>query len=308
MNNPMTQPKGLKPGNTIAVVAPSGPIASRDVFDRGIVVLERMGFRTRFNDRVFQSHRYMAGRDAERAVELTQAIRDPSVQAIIALRGGYGCARLIPLLNERIVSENCKIFIGFSDLTTLHLFFNKCGWITFHGPMAANRALAEISAEVEKHLFSLLTDHDYRPVFKFPWLENWSSGAAEGILTGGCLSLITASLGTPYEIQTKGKILLLEDTGERPYRIDRMITHLRLSGKLDSIAGLLLGNFTDCGTSSEDYSVEDVLRDVLSGLNIPILANFPAGHIQNNWTLPLGVKARIDANARTLQLLEPAIF
>ena len=174
-----------------------------------------------------------------------RAVEDPSVRAIIALRGGYGCARLIPLLDESRVRENCKIFMGFSDLTTLHLFFNKCGWITFHGPMAATEALAEISAERERHLVSLWTDPDYRPALRFSRLENWSSGAADGVLTGGCLSLVAASLGTPYEIRTEGKILFLEDTGEPPYRIDRMITHLRLAGKLDSAAGLLLGHFPD---------------------------------------------------------------
>ena len=307
MNNPMTQPKGLKPGDTIAVVAPAGTIASRDVFDRGIAALERVGFRTRFDDRVFQSYRYMAGRDADRAEELMRAIEDPSVRAIIALRGGYGCARIVTLLDERRVRENCKIFIGFSDLTTLHLFFNKCGWITFHGPMAANEALAEISAEREKHMVSLLTDTGYRPTLQFPQLEILSQGTAEGILTGGCLSLVTASIGTPYEIRTEGKILFLEDTGEQPYRIDRMITHLRLAGKLDYAAGILLGQFSDCGATAGDYSTGDVLRDVLSGLNIPILANFPAGHIRDNWTLPLGVRARIDANARAIHFLEPAV-
>ena len=309
----MTQPKGLKPGDTIAVVAPAGPISSRGVFDGGIAALERMGFRTRFDDRIFQSYRYLAGRDADRADELMRFIEDPSVQAIVALRGGYGCARIIPLLDERRVRDNCKIFMGFSDLTTLHLFLNKCGWITFHGPMAANEALAEISAERERHLVSLLTDPEYRPEFRFPQLESWSSGAAEGTLTGGCLSLVVASIGTPYEIQTKGKILFLEDTGEPPYRIDRMITHLRLAGKLglagkpDSAAGLLLGHFSDCGPSAGHYSIDDVLRDVLSGLDIPILANFPAGHIRDNLTLPLGVRARIDAYERALYFLEPAI-
>ena len=307
MNIPMTQPQALKPGDTIAVVAPAGPIASRDVFDRGIAALERMGFRTRFDDRLFQSYRYLASRDSDRADELAQAIEDPSVKAIIALRGGYGCARLVPLLDERRVSKNCKIFMGFSDLTTLHLFFNNLGWVTFHGPMAANEALAEISAEHEKHLVSLWTDPGYRPEFRFPRLESWSSGAAEGVLTGGCLSLITASLGTPYEIRTEGKILFLEDTGEPSYRIDRMITHLRLAGKLDSAAGLLLGNFSDCGAPAGDYSVDDVLRDVLSSLNIPILANFPAGHIRENWTFPLGVRARIDADARTLCFTDSAV-
>jgi muramoyltetrapeptide carboxypeptidase len=307
MNINAMQPQGLKPGSTIAVVAPAGPIASRVVFDRGIAALENMGFRTRFDDRIFQSYHYLAGRDDDRAEELMRAIEDPSVQAIIALRGGYGSARLIPLLDERRVRGNCKIFIGFSDVTTLHLFFNKCGWVTFHGPMAANAALAEISANCEKHLVSLLTDPDYRPVLKFFQLECWSSGAAEGVLTGGCLSLVEASLGTSYEIQTKGKILFLEDTGEPSYRVDRMITHLRLAGKLDSAAGLLLGNFSNCGAQVGFYSIDDVLKDVLSGLNIPILANFPAGHVREHWALPLGVTARIDADALTLSFLEPAV-
>lgn len=303
----MTQPPCLKPGDTIAVVAPAGPIASRDVFDRGIAALERMGFRTRSGGCVFQSYRYLAGSDACRADELIQAIEDPSVKAIIALRGGYGCARLIPLLDDRRVRKNCKIFMGFSDLTTLHLFFNNCGWITFHGPMAANDALAEISEEREKHLVSLLTDPGYRPALRFSQVESRSHGVAEGVLTGGCLSLVAASLGTPYEIRTEGKILFLEDTGEPPYRIDRMITHLRLAGKLDSAAGVLLGQFSDCGAPAEDYSIDDVLRDVLSGLDIPILANFPAGHIRDNWTLPLGVRARIDANERALCFLESSV-
>ena len=307
MDVPLTQPQGLKPGDTIAVVAPAGTIISRDVFNGGIASLERMGFRTRFDDRIFQSSRYLAGCDADRAGELIRAIEDTSVRAIIALRGGYGCARLIPLLNENRVRKNCKIFMGFSDITTLHLLFNKCGWITFHGPMAANEALAKISAECERHLVSLWTDPDYRPALRFPQLESWSSGAADGILTGGCLSLVAASLGTSYEVRTEGKILFLEDTGEPPYRIDRMITHLRLAGKLDSAAGLLLGHFSERGEQGRDYSIGDVLRDVLSGLNIPILANFPAGHIGDNWPLPLGVKTRLDADARTLHLLAPAI-
>lgn len=308
MSVTLMQPKRLKTGDTIAVVAPASPLASRDVFDNGIVVLNRMGFRTRFDDRVFQSYRYLAGDDADRADELMRAIEDPSVQAIIALRGGYGCARLVPLLDERKIRENRKIFMGFSDITTLHLLFNKCGWITFHGPMAASVTLADISAECERHLVSLWTDPDYRAALRFPHLKIRSPGTAEGVLTGGCLSIVTASLGTPYEIQTKDAILFLEDTNEEPYRIDRMITQLRLAGKLDSAAGILLGDFSDCEDPRGKYSVDDVLRDVLSGLNIPILENFPAGHYtDDNWTLPFGVPARIIADERALVFLESAV-
>ena len=301
-------PVALKPEDTIAIIAPAGPIMARDSFENGVATLERLGFRVRFDDRIFQSVRYLAGSDADRAEELTRVIQDPSVQAIVALRGGYGCARLIPLLEEKRLRSHPKIFMGFSDLTTLHLLFNSWGWCTFHGPMAATDTMATISAEQSRHLFSLWTDPDYLPTLHFAELETWAPGVAEGILTGGCLSLIVASLGTAYEIETEGKILLLEDVGEPAYRIDRMLTHLRLSGKLGAASGILLGRFADCEPEEgSGYSVADVLQDVLSGLDVPILANFPAGHIRDNWTLPLGVRVRLDANACMLQFLEPAV-
>ena len=302
------RPQALKLGDTVAIVAPAGPIISRDLFESGVATLEQLGFRVRFDDRIFQSVRYLAGSDADRAEELIRVMQDPSVQAIVALRGGYGCARLIPLLEEKRLRSHPKIFMGFSDLTTLHLLFNSWGWCTFHGPMAATDTMATMSAEQSRHLFSLWTDPDYLPALHFSELETWAPGATEGILTGGCLSLIVASLGTAYEIETEGKILLLEDVGEPAYRIDRMLTHLRLSGKLEAASGILLGRFADCAPEEgSGYSVADVLQDVLSGLDIPILANFPAGHIRDNWTLPLGVRVRLDADARMLQFLEPAV-
>ncbi|MDR0842400.1 MAG: LD-carboxypeptidase [Acidobacteriota bacterium] len=304
---PKTKPRALRPGDTIAIVAPAGPIASREPFDRGVATLERLGFRVRFDDRVFQSVRYLAGCDADRAEELTRAVQDPSVQAIMALRGGYGSARLIPLLDERRLRPHPKIFMGFSDLMTLHLLFNKWGWITFHGPMAANTAFAEMTEDQTRHLVSLWTDLDYRPTLRFAETKPWASGAAEGVLTGGCLSLVAASLGTAYEIETEGRILFLEDVGEPPYRIDRMITHLRLAGKLDAAAGILLGQFRACEPSQGGYAIADVLQDVLSGLAVPILADFPAGHGRDNWALPLGVRVRLDADAQTLRFLESAV-
>ena len=308
MNIPTVQPPRLKPGDTIAIVAPGSPVQSRDTLNQGIAALERMGFRVQFDDRIFQSSRYLAGTDAGRAEELIHALKNPSVQAIIALRGGYGCARLIPFLQRRRLRAHPKIFMGFSDLTTLLLYFHKrFGWITFHGPMAATTTLGEITPEQQQHLLSLWMDPEYRPVLGFPQLETWAPGTAEGTLVGGCLSLIVASLGTPYEIQTEGKILFLEDQGEPPYRLDRMLTHLRLSGKLRSLSGLLLGNFPDCEPSQGAYTAAETLRDILSELNIPILANFPAGHIKDNWTIPLGIKVRIEADSRSIRFLEPAV-
>jgi muramoyltetrapeptide carboxypeptidase len=302
------QPLRLKKEDTIAIVAPAGPIEKRDGLDKGIATLERMGFRVRIDDRIFQSSRYLAGSDAARAEELMQAFEDPSIQAIIALRGGYGCSRLIPLLEEKRLRPHPKIFMGFSDLTTLHLYFRKrFGWITIHGPMAASPTLGDITPAEEQHLLSLWSDPGYRPAFGFTQLETWSPGVAEGVLTGGCLSIIVASIGTPYEIETEGNILFLEDQGEAPYRIDRMLTHLHLAGKLQSLAGIVLGDFSDCEPSQGNYTVSDILEEILTGLNVPIIANFPAGHAELNWAIPFGVKVRVDANAGSIELLDSAV-
>ena len=308
MDIPTIQPPSLKRGDTIAVVASASPIDQRDGLERGVAALERMGFQVRFDDRIFQATKYLAGDDHARAEEIMRAFEDPSVNAIIGLRGGYGCARLIPLLMEKRLRNHPKVFMGFSDLTTLHLFFrNRFGWITFHGPMATSPALANIAADQEEHLLSLLTDPDYRPVLRFSQTETWSSGVAEGILVGGCLSIIAASIGTPYEINTEGKILFLEDQGEPPYRLDRMITHLHLAGKFQSVAGVLLGSFLDCEPSKGDYTAKDTLCDLLTKFNVPVMANLPAGHGSDNWALPLGAKVRMNAASGTIEFLESAV-
>lgn len=308
MDIPTVQPPRLKIGDTIAVVAPAGPIRERDALEKGIAALKRMGFQIPDNDRIFESSRYLAGSDSDRAEELMRAFENPSLQAIIAVRGGYGCSRLIPLLTEKRLRHYPKIFMGFSDLTTLHLYFRRrFGWITFHGPMAASSALGSINPDQEEHLLSLWTNPEYRPTFDFPQLETWVPGKAEGILTGGCLSIIATSIGTPYEIKTEGKILFLEDYGEPPYRLDRMLTHLYQANKLQSVAGVLLGKFGDCEPTEGGYTASDTLQEILLKLNVPIIANFPAGHGTDNWALPLGAKAKIDANTRTISFMGPAI-
>jgi muramoyltetrapeptide carboxypeptidase len=309
MDIPTIQPAKLDRGGIIAIVAPAGTIEQRTGLETGIAVLQRMGFQARFSERIFQTSRYLAGTDSERAEELMEAFEDPSIQAIMALRGGYGCSRLIPYLMEKRLRSHPKIFVGFSDLTTLHLFFRRrFGWITIHGPMAATPSLGSMASDQERHMVSLLTDPDYRPVLAFDRFEAWNHGSAEGILIGGCLSIIVASIGTPYEIKTEGKILFLEDQGEPPYRLDRMLTHLHLAGKLQNIAGVLLGSFLDCEPSEGGYGAGDVLRDILTRLNVPVLAGFPAGHgTENGWAIPLGAKVRLDADARTVEFLDSAV-
>ncbi len=308
MDIPTIHPAAVRPGDTIGIVAPAGPLEDRSAFERGVAALEGLGFRTRYDERIFQSLRYLAGADAARAEELMNFFEDPEINAVLSLRGGYGCSRLIPLLEDKRLRPYCKAFMGFSDLTTLHLYFRRrYGWVTFHGPMAASPTLPESGSEEARHLTSLLGDPSYLPSFSFTSLQTWFSGVAEGKLVGGCLALVTASIGTSYEIKTEGKILFLEELGEPPYRIDRMITQLRQTGKLDSVAGILLGSFVDCEPTQANYTLEESLRDILADLDVPVLAGFPAGHGNQNWALPLGVTVRLDADARLIESLEPAV-
>ncbi len=308
MDIPVVRPVMIKPGGTIAIVAPAGPVDQRDDFMKGVAAFERMGFRVRYSEAIFDSTGYLAGPDEKRVEELMHAFEDPDVQAIVPLRGGYGCARLVPQIDQKRMRGHGKIFMGFSDLTTLHLYFRRrFGWVTFHGPMAISPALANISPEQENHLLRLWMDPAYLPSFSFPELEAWNSGCAEGELVGGCLSLVVASIGTPYELVTEGKILFLEDLGEPPYRIDRMITQLKLAGKLDRVAGILLGQFKDCDPGSSGVTADDALKNLLGGLEIPVLANFPAGHGSDNWILPLGTRVCLDAANRRVDFLEHAV-
>ncbi len=308
MDIPNVHPPAIPPGGTIAVVAPAGPVDTRESLERSVATLERLGFRARFESRIFESTRYLAGDDAARVEELIRAFEDPAIDGIIALRGGYGCARLIRWLDERRLRPNCKLFMGFSDLTTLHLYFRRrFGWVTLHGPMMTSAVLASPPADLERHLVSLWSDPGYKPSLTFPQLETWKEGEAEGHLVGGCLSLIVASLGTAYEIRTEGRILLLEEFGEEPYRIDRMLTQLRLAGKLDVVGGIIVGGFEGCEPEMGGYGYAEVLRDLLSEIDAPIVAGFPAGHGAENWPLPMGTRVHLNAGARTIEFLDSLV-
>jgi len=308
METPLIRPEALKPGDTIAVIAPAGPIENRDNLYRSAASLESLGFRVRLNDRIYSSTRYLAGPDEDRAEELMHTFEDPDVHAIVALRGGYGCSRLIPLLQPERLRHRCKIFMGFSDLTTLHLYFRRhFGWITFHGPVAMSAALADPESDQMSHLLRLWTDPSYLPALSFPQMETWTRGSSEGELLGGCLSLIAASLATPCEPRTENKLLFLEDLGEQPYRLDRMLTQLLLAGKLQQLAGVLLGNFQDCDPPGEAREAEATLREIVEKLDVPVIVHFPAGHGPENWVLPLGARVRLDTASCTVSLLEPCV-
>jgi len=315
-------PPALKPGDTIALVAPAGVLKRRRI-ERAIERIELAGYRIKTYGDIYRGRGYLAGDDATRADELMAALTDPSVQAVFPARGGYGITRLLDRLDYDTIREQPKIVTGFSDITALHLALQRhCRWATFHtpNPMDGLGTVDGLEGLAEHFFWRALCADRYREDLGQPQksgylliepggplpLEVIRPGTAEGRITGGNLALVAATLGTPYEIDTAGRLLFLEDTGERPYRIDRYLSQLRLAGKLAEAAGIILGYFTDCQPAAEkaSLSLEEVLGDYLEPLPIPVVRNFPAGHEAPNVTLPLGVLARLDAQRGSLELLE----
>ncbi|MEK7833013.1 MAG: LD-carboxypeptidase [Acidobacteriota bacterium] len=314
--NQIIKPAALETGDCIAVVAPASNLKS-DYLARGVAELERLGFRVKHRPDILDKTRYTAGSDQRRAEELMAAFADPKVKAVWAARGGYGVMRILPLLDEDVLRANPKIFIGYSDMTALHLYlYRRFGWVTFHGPMAA-KDLAHFSESRGEHynretLLAAITQAQPMGEIKSAkteMLHHGSGQPASGRLLGGCLSLITAMMGTPDELDTRGAILFLEDTGTRPYAIDRMLQQLRLAGKLDEVRGIVFGEMTDCIQNSEQgYSLQDVLAECTAGLRVPVMFGLPSGHSPvGNLTLPLGVMATLDTVRGALSVDEAAV-
>lgn len=316
------KPAALRAGDTIALLAPAGAVDKKKVLEAARN-LEKRGYRVRVFPGVYGQKGYLAGQDTDRARDLNSAFADPEVRMILALRGGYGSPRVLPLLDFEMIRKNPKIFVGYSDITALLIAIGqRAHLVTFHGPMAmgdfsGKYGLAPFAA---RHFWSLLEippgdgrvdaalfrEWGGNPPKKHGKLRVVAPGLAEGTLTGGNLSTIVALMGTPYEIDTRDKILLLEDVNEEPFRIDRMLCQLEMSGKLRECRGVLLGGFTRCVAKNNRPSlkVEQVLDDYLGGLGVPVIANYPAGHLTQQVTLPLGSLVRLDTDLRTVALLE----
>lgn len=299
----MIIPDRLHEGDTIGIISPAGtpdPVK----LECGVRWLEQLGFKVtigKYVDRVFG---YLAGSDDERLNDFHEMFENDRIRAIICSRGGYGCARFADKIDYRLVAAHPKIFWGYSDITYLHTAIRQMtGLVTFHGPMLASDLGADDVELLSRQLFSQL----FQPT-SLRYDENISSlqvihgGSAEGILVGGNLSLLVSSLGTPYEINTKNRLLLLEDIGEEPYRVDGMLNQLRLAGKLDQSAGFIIGNFrTDQHPENHSaISCEEVIYDYLAPLGKPALSGFLIGHCQPNFSVPLGVAALLDADRKQL--------
>ena len=306
----IVRPPVLCSGDTVGIVAPAGPVKRAD-FDAGVARLRSLGFNPVFSQGIFDRELYFAGAVRRRVDELQEMFRAPEVKAIICARGGYGTNHLLPHLNLDLIAHNPKIFCGYSDVTTLATYFNRVtGMVGFHGPMVSkdfNRPdgvhLASFANATTGQQRWSITNSDC------PALESISEGVTEGKLLGGCLSLLVASLGTPYDVHTHDTILFLEDLGEWPYRVDRMLMHLKYAGKLAKVRGIVFGEMLGCAPEAgAGYTLQQVIARTLGDLKIPIAFGLRSGHVSaGNITLPIGVRARLSVSDQvTLDILEAA--
>lgn len=278
----------LQPGDTVAVVAPAGPFTA-DRLEKGLAVLAARGYRVRAGPNLGRTFRYFAASDDDRAGDLAAAFADPEVRAVFAVRGGYGAMRLLPRIDWAAAARTGKPLVGFSDVTALHLALVAAGGRSVHGPVVTR--LGEEGEPSLARLFRLLeTGGSPTPVVG----RQVVPGRAEGRLVGGCLSLVSRLVGTPYLPSLDGAILLLEDVGEKPYAVDRMWTHLALAGALDRIAGVALGDFTKCEEPGADYTAAEVVLDLLRDLGKPAVVGLPIGHGDVNLAVPLGAHAILE--------------
>lgn len=316
---PLIKPPVLKPGDTVGVISPSTQVTDPDQLQLAQMTVEYFGLRSTWAAHS-RSHR---ARDVatveERVDDLHKMFADQSVRAIFCIRGGYGSAQLLPSLDYSLIRNNPKIFIGYSDITALHLAIQKkAGLVTFHGPVLLSEFTPFTQDIFKRALFSnaplgpLSNPKESNPLRPAHRRRVIHEGKAEGRLTGGNLSLIASLMGTPFEIETTDRIFFTEDVGEEPYRIDRMLTQLRLAGKLDAAVGILMGECKDCGpndfkpSSAWNMTFGEVLDDRFRGLQKPVLSGLTIGHTSDQFTLPLGIKTTLDAGAGQLILEESA--
>ncbi|HUK55402.1 MAG TPA: LD-carboxypeptidase [Nitrospiria bacterium] len=304
----MVKPKRLKPGDTIGVIAPAGSVDPSELA-QGADRLKEMGFHVALGEAVAKRSRYLAGTDRERADDLNRMFSDSKIAAIVCARGGYGTARIIPNLDRGMIASHPKILVGSSDVTLLiNYLHQQFEWVTFHGPMVAPN-FGKLPSRLTDTWFRkiLMGSHGEGPI-PVEGVKSLRGGQGQGPLVGGCLTMLCSALGTPYEIQTDGAVLLLEDIDEAPYRIDRMLNQLKAASKFRNVKGMIFGKMPGCQPPTRSaYVLEDVIRDLLADQDFPILYGFPAGHGGDQVTLPIGIPVRIDGETATVTLLESAV-
>lgn len=299
------KPARLKKGDTIGIISPSGPYRDGQL-EKALPFLEGLGLNYKLGKNASNRWGYLAGKDEERLADLHEMFADPDIAGIICSRGGYGAARYTDKIDFELIRNNPKVFWGYSDITFLHTSFGQlANLVTFHGPMltsdVAGDDFAELSAKMFEQLFEptpLVYDESISQ------LEVLSEGVAKAEIVGGNLSLLANGIGTKFEIETNGKILLIEDINEEPYRVDCMLNQLRQANKLDELAGVVIGDFADAQPKGDKPSLtlEEVLDDYFKNRPYPVVKGFKIGHCQPHFAIPLGVEAELDASNKVLRL------
>jgi muramoyltetrapeptide carboxypeptidase len=304
----MRKPRALRPGDRVAVVAPASPF-KRDEFEAGIAEIRALGFEPVYDDSVFARHGYVAGTPDVRVSAFMRAWEDPSIAALVAARGGYGSVQMLPLLDPQVISRNAKAFIGYSDNTSILSWLTlQCGIVSFHGPMIEGR-FARGADGYDRDTFSrCLCAAEPAGEIAHPQVSVIAPGEAGGMLLGGTLTQLMASLGTPFAFAPPdGYVLFLDEVGERPFRIDRLLMQLRLSGLLGRASAVIFGEMPRCNEPDGNATVRAVIAEVMAGFHGPVLFGLPSGHTDGaTLTLPFGVRARVIADARPRLIVEEA--
>ncbi len=299
----------LKTGSTIGLIAPASA-ATDAQYDRAVLNLEALGLKIKPGKHVRKKYGYLGGTDAERLADLHDMFKDDEVEAIWCVRGGYGCARLLPDINFKLIKQHPKMIIGYSDITALLVaIYQETGLVGCHGPLAFSEFTDYTLQHVKATIFQKNETHQFGlAATPIEPLDVIHPGTATGRLTGGNLSLLASMMGTPYQPKFKNHLVFIEDVGEKPYRIDRMLTQL-LQGGLGEAAGILLGTFADCKAppNANSLTLSQTLHDRLGKLNIPVVYGLSFGHVDDQFTLPVGVLAELKAESGELVLLESPV-
>ena len=308
------KPKKLIKGDLIGIISPASSPDDLSLIHSGVQYIEQLGYRTILGKNVGNRKGYLAGTDNERVEDIHQMFSDKKVKAIFCLRGGYGAFRLLAKIDYKIIRNNPKIFVGFSEITALQMaFLQKANLITFAGPMVIPNFSKEVSRYTEENFWRMITSNKKPGRINFPKINRLSlisPNEASGIIIGGNLAVFTSLLGTRYLPDLKNKILFLEDISEPPYKIDRMFNQLKLSKVFNKLKGIILGSFIDCKETDEKkktLTLEEVWSDYFGSIKIPAIHSFPHGHIKDMVTLPIGIRIRLNAAKRYLEFLESVV-
>lgn len=316
VGRPLRLPKALAAGDTLGLVLPATAAATMDEIAFAKEQLEAIGFKVVLGKHVYDRWGYFAGRDRDRAADINAFFADDAVAGIVCYTGGWGSPRVLPYLDYELIARKPKVLIGYSDITALiNAVHQRSGIVTFHGPVGGSTFEPYTLDNFKRVVMSatpagLLNAPPKKPnelIDRTNRIVKLAGGKRSGRLAGGNLTMIAATMGTPYELDTAGKIVFLEDTHEEPYRIDRMLTQLFLGGKFNGIAGFMWGRCTDCEPKGNSFSLEEILRDRFTSIGVPAISGLSFGHIEQKLTLPIGVMATLDGDAGTLTIDEAAV-